>query len=73
MSMSFCGQALACEYLVKENAAGNIGALKPRVYMLPEKLDQKIAALQLKVNGIKIDKLTPEQIEYLKSWREGTE
>jgi adenosylhomocysteinase len=72
MSMSFCGQALACEYLVKENSGRNADALKPRVYLLPEKLDQKIAALQLKVNNIKIDKLTSEQFEYLKSWKEGT-
>lgn len=72
MSMSFCGQALACEYLVKQNTAENAGALKPQVYLLPEKLDQKIAALQLKVNNIKIDRLTKEQIEYLKSWKEGT-
>lgn len=67
MSMSFCGQALACEYLAK-----TAGKLKPQVYRLPEKIDNKIASLQLKANGIEIDKLTPGQIEYLKSWTEGT-
>lgn len=67
MSMSFCGQALACEYLAK-----TAGKLKPQVHRLPEKIDKRIASLQLKANNIEIDKLTKEQIEYLKSWTEGT-
>jgi len=67
MSMSFCGQALACEYLVK-----NKGKLKAGVHYLPESIDQKISALQLDVMGVKIDKLTPEQVKYLGGWREGT-
>ncbi len=67
MSMSFCGQALACEYLVK-----NKGALKAGVHLLPAKIDKKIAQLQLDVMGVSIDELTPEQIEYLSSWKEGT-
>jgi len=68
MSMSFCGQALACEYLVR-----NKGKLKAGVHYLPESIDQKIAALQLEVMGVKIDKLTPEQVKYLGGWKEGTE
>lgn len=67
MSMSFCGQALACEYLVK-----NRNTLKAGVHMLPSELDDSIAKLQLEVMGVKIDELTPEQIEYLGSWQEGT-
>lgn len=67
MSLSFCGQALACEYLVK-----NRGELKPEVIQLPEEIDDFIAGLQLEAMGIEIDELTPEQIEYLKSWQEGT-
>ncbi len=67
MSTSFCGQALACEFLVK-----NKGKLKPEVILLPEEIDNKIAELQLEAMDIKIDTLTPEQIEYLNSWQEGT-
>lgn len=68
MSMSFCGQALACEYLVK-----NRDSLKAGVHMLPSELDDEIAQLQLDVMDVKIDELTPEQIEYLNSWQEGTQ
>lgn len=67
MSMSFSNQALAAEYLVK-----NKGRLKPKVYTLPEEVDNHIASLQLKAMGIKIDRLTKEQRKYLKSWTEGT-
>jgi adenosylhomocysteinase len=67
MSMSFCGQALACEYLVK-----NQGKLENKVHLLPEAIDEEISQLQLEVMGVSIDKLTPEQIEYLNSWQEGT-
>ncbi|VVB75075.1 Adenosylhomocysteinase [uncultured archaeon] len=67
MAQSFCGQALAAEYAIK-----NKTKLKPGVVNLPEEIDNKIADLQLKALGIKFDTLTPEQIEYLKSWKEGT-
>lgn len=67
MSMSFCGQALACEYLVQ-----NQGKLENNLIQLPEELDDNIAQLQLETMGVKIDELTPEQIEYLNSWQEGT-
>lgn len=67
MSMSFCGQALSCEFLVK-----NKGKLKPQIYNLPGKLDNLIAAMQLKAMGISIDSLTPEQKKYLASWEVGT-
>ncbi len=67
MDMSFAGQALAAEYMWKQR-----GKLENKVYTLPEKLDQQIAALKLKSEGINIDSLTKEQIEYLNSWKEGT-
>lgn len=67
MSTSFCGQALACEFLVK-----NKGKLKPSVITLPEEVDDEIAKLQLDSMGIKIDVLTEEQKKYLASWQEGT-
>ena len=67
MATSFCGQALAVEFAVK-----NKGKLANKVIMLPEKIDDEIAKMQLDAMEIKIDELTPEQIEYLNSWQEGT-
>ncbi len=67
MSLSFCGQALSCEYLVQ-----NKGQLEPKVHLLPEELDDFISGLQLKAFGIEVDELTAEQIEYMNSWQEGT-
>lgn len=67
MSLSFCGQSLACEHLVKHR-----GALKPGVITLPPEIDQHIAELQLQATGLAIDHLTPEQEEYLGGWEMGT-
>ncbi len=67
MDMSFANQALACEYLVK-----NQGKLEPKIYNIPTEIDQQIASLKLKAMGIAIDSLTPEQIEYTNSWTVGT-
>lgn len=67
MDLSFCGQALALEYGIK-----NKGKLQAGVHTLPESVDQNIAALKLVSLGINIDVLTAEQIEYLNSWQEGT-
>ncbi len=67
MDMSFANQALCCEYLVK-----NYKTLEGKVYPVPEELDRRIARLKLESMGVKIDKLTPEQEEYLASWSEGT-
>lgn len=67
MSLSFCGQALACEYLVKHR-----GKLPNDVITLPPEIDEQIAQLQLTAMGLKIDELTPEQVKYLASWQEGT-
>jgi len=67
MDMSFANQALSVEYLVK-----NHKSLEKKVYAVPEDLDKRVARLKLDSLGIKIDKLTPEQEEYLASWSEGT-
>lgn len=67
MSLSFCGQALACEYLVK-----NRGKLQNTVITLPPEIDQTISEYQLAEMGVGIDMLTPEQKKYLESWQEGT-
>lgn len=67
MSTSFCGQALSCEYGVK-----NKDSLPVKVLQLPEELDNEISKLQLTAMDIEIDELTQEQHEYLNSWEEGT-
>jgi adenosylhomocysteinase len=67
MSLSFCGQSLAAEWGAKNSAK-----LEPKVYVLPEEIDQKIASLQLEAMGITKDTLTREQKEYLNSWQVGT-
>ncbi|MEK9133049.1 MAG: adenosylhomocysteinase [Patescibacteria group bacterium] len=67
MAMSFCGQALACEWLVRQR-----GKLESKVYTLPQVIDDAIASLQLKSLGISIDKPTAEQKKYASSWQEGT-
>lgn len=64
MDMSFANQALGIEFLVK-----NKGKLENKLYTLPHEVDVKIAELKLKSMGIKIDTLTPEQEEYLHSWK----
>lgn len=63
MDMSFANQALGIEFLVK-----NKGKLENKLYTLPQEVDEKIAKLKLDSMGIKIDTLTAEQEEYLRSW-----
>src|SRR6266478_1167990 len=67
MDMSFADQALSCEYMVK-----NYKTLEKKVHIVPVDLDKRVARLKLESMGVKIDKLTPEQEEYLASWSEGT-
>jgi len=67
MDMSFANQALSVEYLVK-----HASDLSPQVYAVPEAIDRQIAKLKLETMGVQVDKLTPEQEQYLASWEEGT-
>ena len=67
MDMSFANQALAAEYLVQ-----NYASLEKKVYSVPQELDRRVARLNLESMGVKIDRLTPDQEEYLASWSEGT-
>jgi adenosylhomocysteinase len=67
MDMSFANQALCCDYMVKNHAS-----LEKKVYTVPAELDKRVAKLKLESMGIKIDRLTPEQEEYLAGWSEGT-
>jgi adenosylhomocysteinase len=67
MDMSFANQALSAVYM-QENA----DTLANQVYSVPEEVDKEIARIKLSAMGVKIDTLTPEQVEYLNSWQEGT-
>jgi len=67
MDMSFANQALSAEYVIEKG-----GELEKDVYPVPEEIDRDIAKLKLAGMGIKIDRLTKEQLKYLASWEMGT-
>jgi len=67
MSMSFCGQALAVDYILK-----NKNKFEPKVYLLPPEVDEEISHLQLQSLHVKIDALSARQKKYLAGWQEGT-
>ncbi len=67
MDLSFTLQALCTEYIVKEHKK-----LENRVYDVPKEIDEKVARIKLKLMGIKIDKLSENQLEYMKKWESGT-
>jgi adenosylhomocysteinase len=67
MDMSFANQALSIEYMVK-----NASKLENKVYGVPAEIDREIARLKLLAMGVQIDVLTPIQVAYLNSWKEGT-
>lgn len=67
MDMSFTNQALAAEYLVV-----NRDHLEPKIYTLPPEIDEQVAAIKLEHLGGGLEKLTPDQIDYLSGWQEGT-
>ncbi len=67
MDMSFANQALSLEYIAK-----NAKELQKNVYGVPSDIDSEIARIKLEAMQVKIDVLTPAQITYLNSWKEGT-
>jgi adenosylhomocysteinase len=67
MDMSFAIQALVAEYLLKHK-----DQLVPKVYSVPQEIDEGVAWIKLKSLGLKIDKLTEDQLKYLETWNEGT-
>jgi adenosylhomocysteinase len=67
MDMSFANQSLGAEWMLK-----NGPKLERKVYALPNKIDMEIARLKLQSMSVTIDKLTPEQKNYLTSWEMGT-
>jgi len=67
MDMSFANQALCIEHMVKL-----ADSLALDVHPVPEDIDTVIAKEKLVSMGIKIDRLTREQKQYLSSWNIGT-
>lgn len=67
MDMSFANQALSAEFMAKNHAT-----MEKKVYSVPEELDKQVAKMKLESMGFAIDKLSPEQEEYLAGWNEGT-
>jgi adenosylhomocysteinase len=67
MDMSFATQALATEYALKHRSK-----LTMAVHNVPESIEQWVATLKLSSMGLKIDRLTPEQKQYLASSEMGT-
>ncbi len=64
MDMSFAVQALALEWLVK-----NQGTLEKKVYAVPDAIDDEIGRVKLAAMGLAIDTLTEEQVAYLNGWK----
>ena len=70
MDTSFALQALATEYIAKHKK--QLEEYGGRVVQIPEDIDDNVAYLKCESMGIKLDNLSPEQENYLSSWRVGT-
>ncbi len=66
MDMSFATQALASEWVAKEEQ------LQVKVHDVPLSIEEEVAEVKLAAMGIKIDTLTADQKHYLTSWESGT-
>jgi adenosylhomocysteinase len=66
MDVSFASQALAAEELALRGSE-----LPAGVVPVPSRIDAEVARLKLESLGVAIDELTPEQRDYLHSWRPG--
>jgi adenosylhomocysteinase len=66
MDMSFAGQALCVEHLVK-----SAGSLSPGVLPVPDWIDEEVARLKLESLGVQIDELREDQRVYRSSWEHG--
>lgn len=67
MDMSFANQALSALWLLE-----NKGKLERQVYSVPEDIDAEVARRKLDSMGVRLERLTPAQEEYLSTWRLGT-
>lgn len=67
MDMSFANQFLSMLFIAK-----NHRRLKPKIYEVSRRQDEKVAVLKLKTMRMRIDRLTADQRGYLTSSGEGT-
>lgn len=70
MDMSFANQFMSQLRLAELYKKGK--RLENKVYDITAEQDQEIAAVKLGTMGIKVDKLTPEQVKYLTDYSAGT-
>ncbi|MCQ2555495.1 MAG: adenosylhomocysteinase [Clostridia bacterium] len=64
MDTSFAVQAFGALYLAEHH-----GELEKHLLDIPDEIDNRIAFKKLQAWGIEIDTLTPEQEEYINSWK----
>ncbi|MFH1681253.1 MAG: adenosylhomocysteinase [Candidatus Eisenbacteria bacterium] len=67
MDMSFANQFLSMKYIVE-----NRGRLENKVYDVPKEQDEEIATLKLETMGLRIDRLTEDQVRYRTDYASGT-
>jgi adenosylhomocysteinase len=65
MDLTFAIQALCVYRLANEHAS-----MENKVHLLPEEIDDEVAAMKLDALGMGVDALTREQKEFLAGWRE---
>lgn len=70
MDMSFANQFMSQLRIAELHKKGK--RLENTVHDIPVEQDQQIATLKLSTMGLKIDKLTPEQIKYNEDYSAGT-
>ena len=69
MDMSFATQALVTRWAVERSRDGGLAV---KVHNVPRDVELRVATLKLESMGLRIDRLTREQREYLTSWHVGT-
>ncbi|MEM1946340.1 MAG: adenosylhomocysteinase [Candidatus Caldarchaeum sp.] len=67
MDLSFALQAESLRYIVE-----NHEKLGKKVYDVPADIDRMVARIKLETLGVTLEKLTPKQLEYMRSWQTGT-
>ena len=65
MDLTFAIQALCAHHLTN-----NYKGMAPVVHLLPREIDDEVARTKLDAVGMGVDALTPEQEEFLLSWRD---
>ncbi len=65
MDLSFAVQVLTQEYIVRQGAELPRGQVVP----VPRAIDTRVAELRLRSLGVEIDRLTDNQVAYIRSWQ----